>query len=125
MSVESTRHTLKQKFLKDNVVLEVSHNIDADLQNMIAQYVQDIFAYVDEHPDVPNDILKYAMPECFQTSLVMTVNVRELRHIIGLRIAPQALGEFQVLCAKMFLAVPKEFQYLLEDKVLNGKEENN
>lgn len=123
LSVESTRHTLKQKLLNGEIAINLPEDIDVVLLVMIKRHIQEIFDYFHKHPDVPNDILKYAMPECLATNLVMTVNIRELRHILELRTAPQALEEFRELCAKMFLAIPKEFQYLLEDKVLNGKEE--
>ncbi len=121
LCVESSRHTLKQKFANDKIFIHLPKDIEPELEGMIRRYVQDIFDYLHKHPYVPNDHLKYAIPECLCTNLIMTVNLRELRHIIGLRIAPQALEEFRGLCAKIFEAIPQEFQYLLEDKVLNGK----
>ena len=122
LSVESTRHTLKQNFANNKIFIILPKDIEVSLKNIIMQHIQNMFDYIHEYPDIPNDHLKYVILECFQTNLVMTVNVRELRHIFELRTAPQALDEFWDLCVKMFLAVPKEFQYLLEDKVLNGKE---
>ena len=47
--------------------------------------------------------------------IVLTVNVREMRHILKQRISPDALKEFQVLAHKLFDAVPNDYTYLLED----------
>ena len=64
-----------------------------------------------------NDELKYYIPEFWPTNLVMTANVRELRHIVSLRTAPAALKEFQDLARKFVETVPERFRYLLEDCV--------
>ena len=45
----------------------------------------------------------------------MSSNVRELRHIIDLRSAPNVLQEFQDLARALFDVVPNEFKFLLED----------
>lgn len=54
-----------------------------------------------------NDIIKYFLPECFKTKLVLTVNARELAHIFTLRSAPVALPEFQCLSKELYKAVVK------------------
>ena len=64
-----------------------------------------------------NDDLKYYLPEFWPTNLILTVNIRELRHILNLRTTPQALKEFRSLARELFYAVPDEFKYLLQDCV--------
>ncbi len=64
-----------------------------------------------------NDELKYFIPEWWPINLVMTVNIRELRHIVRLRTAPAALAEFQALALSFVSALPDDFKYLLEDCV--------
>ena len=71
----------------------------------------------EEVTPIPNDELKYFLPEFWPTNLYMTVNLRELRHILDLRTASNVLKEFRVLCHEMFNAVPDEFKYLLKDCV--------
>ena len=66
---------------------------------------------------ISNDELKYYLPEFWPTNLVLTSNVRELRHILKLRTAPAALKEFRELARAMYEAVPEEFKYLLKDCV--------
>ena len=117
LSVESTRHTLKKQFADGEIELSLSDSIDEELETLIKIYLTTLFDYVKKHPDVPNDALKYAMPECLSTNLVMTLNVRELRHIVKLRSAPAALAEFQLLARKLVEAIPEEFRYWIDDCV--------
>lgn len=63
----------------------------------------------------PNDYIKYHLPECFTTDLVLTVNARELRHIFKLRAAPNALLEFNELCINIRRAIRPESRVLFED----------
>ena len=67
--------------------------------------------------NISNDELKYYLPEFWPTNLIITLNVREFRHILNLRTAPDALKEFRVLARSMFNEVPEQFKYLLEDCV--------
>ena len=46
----------------------------------------------------PVDVVKYFLPEATPTNEVICINARELRHIIELRTASRALGEFRELC---------------------------
>lgn len=122
MSVQSTRHTLRKQTLRTDEV-EYACDIDEfklELAAMVAEFIR-------EHPDMPNDELKYYIPEFWPTNLIITLNVREFRHILDLRTAPDALKEFRILARSMFNEVPDEFKYLLEDciheEVANGETE--
>ena len=87
LSVESTRHTLK-KYIASN----------------FTEYFMNEYA-----PDV--------LPEFWPTNLILTSNIRELRHILDLRTAPQALKEFRDFARELFNVVPDKFKYLLQDCV--------
>ena len=129
LSVESTRHTIKEKTVRLDLypadAMPDVKIIDYNLNNVPASapIIDLLFDIVEENPDITDDELKYFIPEFLPTNLVMTCNVRELRHILELRTAPQALKEFQELAHALFNAVPLEFQYLLEDKMYKEKEE--
>ena len=71
--------------------------------------------------DLPNDYVKYYLPECFTTDLVITLNVRELRHIMKLRSQPNVLPEFRSLVRAFFRALPEGHRFLFEDCTENGK----
>ncbi|MBQ7197546.1 MAG: FAD-dependent thymidylate synthase [Synergistaceae bacterium] len=73
--------------------------------------------------ELSNDELKYFIPEFWTTNLVMTANVRELRHIVRLRTNPAALREFQNLARYFVEVLPDEFKYLLEDCVWKEQEQ--
>jgi len=114
LSVESTRHTLKERAKE---IGEATRQLDLSEGAWSAFDI--VVKIITERPEITNDELKYYIPECWPTNLVMTVNVRELRHILKLRTSPAALKEFQELAHKLFEAVPDEFKYLLEDCVLS------
>ena len=118
LSVESTRHTLK-KILEENIDDGGAINeaflerFDTIEQNFICE----LFSLFEEVPSISNDELKYYIPEFWTTNLIMTANIRELRHIVKLRTAPAALKEFQILARKFIEVLPEEFKYLLADCV--------
>ena len=107
LSVESTRHTLRKKF----------DTVSAGLPREYSEYLFVVWSKLQDNPDLPNDELKYYLPEFWPTNLVLTSNVRELRHILKLRTAPAALKEFMELARAMYEAVPEQFKYLLTDCV--------
>ena len=75
---------------------------------------------------VSNDALKYALPEAMPTDLILTVNARELRHILRLRTDKAALPEFQALCREMLRVIRSVMHgthnVLFEDIDTNGEE---
>ncbi|MBR0251028.1 MAG: FAD-dependent thymidylate synthase [Synergistaceae bacterium] len=109
LSVESTRHTLKKQ-LKD---IRFFDELPKEYLNLAQSFA--IFAATT--PDMPNDELKYYLPEFWPTNLIITLNIREFRHILKLRTAPAALKEFRILARSMFNEVPEQFKYLLQDCV--------
>ena len=111
LSVESTRHTLR-KFIATKRLIDVTE-CDEDRLNFVLSFAD----FACKHPDMPNDELKYYLPEFWPTNLVLTSNVRELRHILNLRTAPAALKEFRDLARAMYEAVPEQYKYLLKDCV--------
>ena len=107
LSVESTRHTLRKKF----------DAVSAGLPREYSEYLFVLWSKLQDNPAIPNDELKYYLPEFWPTNLVLTSNVRELRHILKLRTAPAALKEFRELARAMYEVVSEEFKYLLKDCV--------
>ena len=113
LSVESTRHTLN-KYLQDGEAIESLYQITPFTYH---KEFRRFFDWAQNNPDMPNDELKYYLPEFWPTNLILTSNIRELRHILTLRTSPAALNEFRVLAYSLFEAVPDSFKYLLEDCV--------
>ncbi len=132
LSVESTRHTLRKKLTNHLVELcnpligkEVpKFELNGNTFDLPAFWVVVLRVVSQQIPEMPNDELKYYLPEFWPTNLILTSNIRELRHILKLRTAPAALKEFQDLARALFLAVPEEYRYLLEDCVFKEKKHN-
>ena len=125
LSVESTRHTLKKQLAGEltelnstltgkKVPMFMLDGKEWDLPTLLMATLSQV---AETLPDFSNDELKYYLPEFWPTNLVLTANIRALRHIIKLRTAPAALWEFQQLAHALFDAVPEEYRYLLEDCV--------
>ena len=125
LSVESTRHTLRKKLSEEwnelitpllgRRVPEIS--FDNKKMDLPAIFLAFLISLNEQVPDFPNDEMKYYLPEFWPTNLILTSNIRELRHILNLRTAHNALREFRVLAHGMFEVVPEAFKYLLQDCV--------
>ena len=90
LSVESTRHTLRKQLEGDVWDERCGNRYKTELVTWLTEIAYD-------NPDMPNDELKYYLPEFWPTNLILTSNIRELRHILTLRTNPAALNEFRVL----------------------------
>lgn len=145
-SVQSTRFTLKKHLkntkpfihhteVKNTIPLTVSGNMvwadfnraseylvftdDVIFNYQLIQNLEYIRQVVDTN-SVPNDILKYALQECFKTDVVMTINIRSLRNMLQLRLSKHALKEFQQLAVSMYNTLPTEYKELFEDIIKNA-----
>lgn len=130
LSVESTRHTLRKQLNGDwegltaplvgkKVPAFIFDGKEWDLPTLLVAF---LWKVAKDYPEIPNDELKYYLPEFWPTNLILTSNIRELRHILTLRTNPAALNEFRVLAYSLFEAVPEDFRYLLEDCVYREAE---
>ena len=118
LSVESTRHTLRKNINSLEWFESILIDIAKSAESTVVQAKRDLLSLIiKQNEDLPNDELKYLIPEFWPTNLVLTSNVRELRHILDLRTAPAALKEFRLLAREMYEAVPEEYKYLLKDCV--------
>lgn len=119
LSVLSTRWALK-KITKD---IEVHYPVyvpttvqQTKILNELDAISEKLFNLIGEAAasGMPNDILKYYIQESLCTSLVLTVNARELIHIFELRTSKRALKEFRSLCYSLFDSLPEDHKFLFE-----------
>ena len=113
--VESTRWTLakngKIEQLKRDGCLKIMSVLDSsgwldisdEAKKTFNEAVYSLTDLYDRIADLieagaPADLVKYFLPEATPTNEVICINARELRHIIELRTASRALGEFRELC---------------------------
>ena len=118
LSVESTRHTLRKNVNNPEwwhkAIESMSKNSFRAYMAIKKKFLTGLFASI---ADARDDEVKYFLPEMWPTNLILTSNIRELRHILTLRTNPAALNEFRVLAYSLFEAVPEDYRYLLEDCV--------
>lgn len=63
---------------------------------------------------IKNDFAKYAMPECYKTSLTWSINARSLQNFLTLRSSNHALWEIQNLASEILNAIPEEHKFIFE-----------
>lgn len=66
---------------------------------------------------VSNDKAKYAMPESYKTSMVLTVNARSLQNLLSLRTSKATLWEFRELAHLMYKQIPDDHKFLFDHLV--------
>lgn len=125
LSVESSRYTLKKhitsngcKFVLPTYELGPSIFIKVNkvkVNKVIDDCLQLISAIYEDN--LPSDVAKYFIPECLTTRLVMTCNLRELRHIYRIRSSKRAFPEFQTLMAEIKSVLPEQDQHLLTRRI--------
>ena len=116
-SVESTRHTTKRHVLNDEWVTKTEKVVLPQFRELFRSDIAELRGVIRDNPEITDDELKYRLRGYWPTNLILTSNIRELRHILKLRTAPAALKEFQDLARALFDAVPDDFKYLLKDCV--------
>lgn len=116
-SVKSTRYTLKElrdidasyKHYKNFLVETGIDTVDTTNVNALI-CIRNLLV-----DGVPNDQVKYMLPEAYKTSLVMTINARSLQNFISLRSSKHALWEIQDLAKAMYDAVPEDHKFLFSN----------
>lgn len=117
-SVQSTRWALKKlvKKLKDGDFDKEAKYYLRQVDPVIdEQNIKQLKFVVDNVDAFPNDKLKYALPEAFLTTEILTINVRSLWNLLNLRLSKRALWEFRELAKLMLYSARKEHPYLFEN----------
>lgn len=115
-SVQSTRWALKRILDSDVPVQEhLVSTGDFEVDTLNAATLGAVLALLRSRPTIRNDVLKYALPEAFRTSLVMTINARSLMNMFTLRTSSRALAEFRELMQKIKESMPSAVQELFDN----------
>jgi len=131
LTVKSTRYTLnelkKEKvFSKDKDGLDRAKKYIVLYPSISRGQIEELNIlkrYIDS--GLSNDITKYTLPEAFKTKLQLSVNLRELLHILELRINKDALWEFREISKQIIDELPDDYKelVLLNEKVKENYEE--
>ena len=119
LSVESTRHTLTKNATREFIEKHFPYSSGkfGSIDSLKYAEAEHFITLAENYPALSDDELKYFLPEFWPTNLILTSNIRELRHILKLRTSPAALKEFRSLAYSLYEAIPEEYRYLLEDCV--------
>ena len=102
-SVKSTRYTLKE--LRDTPDNELEKFLIEDIEAIVKyssiESLKKIKMMLNmSNPDM--DKIKYALPECYKTELVWTINLRSLRNFLKLRLSLKAHQEIRKLATIIY-----------------------
>ena len=102
-SVKSTRYTLKE--LRDTPDNELEKFLIDDIESIVKSSAIDSLKKIKmmlnmSNPDM--DKIKYALPECYKTELVWTINLRSLRNFLKLRLSLKAHQEIRKLATIIY-----------------------
>lgn len=129
LSVQSTRWALKKLANNaDKMSTDIFPNKkDINYDELYAENQSYFDTIYDKYTDIldcitslsangiPNDILKYFLPEALTTKLMLTLNARELRLIFKLRSKTPALLEFQNWCSMVYNAIPADHKFMFSE----------
>lgn len=131
-TVRSTRFTLKD--IVKNKDIEKAEDL-SDFKKIVERYcvvpdlpeealnefytgtavcLKNVYKFISEYK-LPNDIVKYLLPESFKTELMMSINVRSFRNFLQLRASKKALWEIRALALEMYRVIPENHHILYED----------
>lgn len=130
LSVKSTRYTLKELRKEDSFLpfneenlLRANKYICISKDNLVTEKsinaLESLRICVQEN--IANDIVKYALPECYKTQLVWSVNARSLQNFLELRSAKAAWFEIRNLAYSIFNVLPQEHKYLFREYLYDSK----
>ena len=72
----------------------------------------------------PPDVARCVLPNCLATTLVVTMNMREIRHFLKLRLSPKAHPDIRIIAQKILqMLVDNGLEIFVEDII--ATQENN
>lgn len=121
LSVKSTRYTLKELKSESEFSIENKQSAskyivltkDEEVNKILISSLENLRLLAISGK--ANDIIKYAVPECYKTSLAWSVNARSLQNFLQLRTGKSALKEIRELAYGVYDIIPSEHKYLFEE----------
>lgn len=119
LKVKSSRYTLK-KNIKENLPIDdmVILTNDPDIDKIVNDTIQAIINLLIRRPDIPNDIIKYALPEAYKTKIFWTINGSSLKNFLNLRSSKGALWEMRDLAKAIYEELPDDHKFMYKKDIL-------
>ena len=126
-SVKSTRYTLKE--LRDTPDNELEKFLIENIEPIVKYSSIESLKKIKMMLNMPNpdmDKIKYALPECYKTELVWTINLRSLRNFLKLRLSLKAHQEIRKLAYEIYTYLMVNISKLnLYDIIFKGVRDGN
>jgi len=120
-SVRSSRFTLGKLLRKDVDIETLYHHTGSDrVDGASRRAMLELQALARE--GIPNDLAKYAIPECMLSQLICTINAGSLRNLFNTRLNKDVLLEYRRLAWDMYDAIPASHHVLFEDIIKDKPE---
>ena len=114
LSVRSTRYTLKELKNDNDIKLE-KYCYVSDIQEINATNLDTLLKMkILLENNIPNDKVKYMLPESYLTQFRCTINARSLNNLLNLRTDKSALQEFRDLANMIYDSLPSEHKFLFD-----------
>jgi len=118
-SVQSTRYTLVKRFLKSDEPAEnfITDTHNEELMEATKEYMEKIRRiYNDSDKKIDNDIINQHIPRIYKLNMIVTFNIRSMRHFIKLRTSNAAHYEIRDLANEMLgILNNSEYKIFFED----------
>lgn len=117
-SVKSARYTLKELKTADlnneDVVYKyIVKSPSEEVNSINTERLFQLKHFLNEN--LPQDTVKYAVPECYRTNLFFTINARSLRNFLELRLSKGAHFEIRHLASLIAELIPVSHRILFDD----------
>jgi len=134
-TVKSTRYTIDKDFLRDYALNTEDLFVTPDLNNLPVEQAAILNAHLSfsavsairaikecKHAKIPNDYIKYLLPESLRTSFSWTINLRSFINFLELRTDKHAHFEIRHIANEMRRMISESLAAKYVDEILNQME---
>jgi thymidylate synthase (FAD) len=134
-TVKSTRYTIDKDFLRDYAMNTEDLFVSPDLSNLPVEQAAILNAHLSfgassairaikecKHAKIPNDYIKYLLPESLRTSFSWTINLRSFINFLQLRTDKHAHFEIRHIANEMRRAIGESLAAKYVDEILKEME---
>lgn len=134
-TAKSTRYTLNRDFLRDMALNAEDLFVRPDMSNLTVEQAAILSAHMSfianqvitavtqcKAKKIPNDYIKYILPESLRTSFSWTINLRSFINFLQLRTDKHAHFEIRHIANEMRRAISESLSAKYVDEILNQME---
>jgi len=111
ISVQSTRYTTSKRKEDLSFTSTADEFINGCLDSVMTMVIEAI------NRGCKNDDISMLLPQAYNYSFIMTMNIESLQHFLKLRTARGAHWDIQAFAWELYKQIPKAHLYLFEDSI--------